>query len=79
MKKVSGGHWRSTCAGKTTAGSTWYKITVVKGKSVRSRFGVDAVYVASSLLRKVSLELEDPDRSGHLHPRPADEPRQQFD
>ena len=53
MKKVSGGRWRSTCAGKTKAGSSWYKITLVKGKSVRSRFGVDAVYVASSLLRKL--------------------------
>ena len=54
VKKVSGGRWRSTCAGKTKAGSSWYKITVVKGKSVHSRFGVDAVYVASSLLKKVS-------------------------
>ena len=53
VKKVSGGRWQSTCAGKTKAGSSWYKITVVKGKSVRSRFGVDAVYVASSLLRKL--------------------------
>ncbi|HEY6569932.1 MAG TPA: SH3 domain-containing protein [Candidatus Limnocylindrales bacterium] len=53
VKKVSGGRWRSTCAGNTKAGSSWYKITVVKGKSVRGRYGVDAVYVASSLLRKL--------------------------
>jgi len=53
VDKVSGGSWRSTCAGTTATGSSWYKITVANGKDVRTRFGVSAVYAKSSLFKKL--------------------------
>ena len=53
VDKVSGGSWRTICAGTTATGSSWYKITVANGKDVRSRFGVSYVYGASSLFQKL--------------------------
>ena len=53
VDKVSGSSWRTTCAGSTATGSSWYKITVANGKDVRARFGVSAVYAASSLFKKL--------------------------
>ena len=53
VDKVSGSSWKTTCAGSTSTGSSWYKITVANGKDVRSRFGLSAVYAASSLFKKL--------------------------
>jgi hypothetical protein len=53
VDKVSGGSWRTACAGTTATGSSWYKITVANGKDVRTRFGVSYVYGASSLFKKL--------------------------
>jgi GH25 family lysozyme M1 (1,4-beta-N-acetylmuramidase) len=53
VDKVSGSSWRTTCAGTTTTGSSWLKITVANGKDVRTRFGVSAVYGATSLFKKL--------------------------
>jgi hypothetical protein len=53
VDKVSGGSWRTSCAGTTATGSSWYKITVANGKDVRSRFGLSYVYGASSLFQKL--------------------------
>jgi len=53
VDKVSGGSWRTTCAGTTATGSSWYKITVANGKDVRTRFGLSYVYGASSLFQKL--------------------------
>ena len=53
VDKVSGGSWRTSCAGTTATGSSWYKITVANGKDARTRFGVSAVYAASSLFKKL--------------------------
>ena len=54
VAKVSGGSWRTTCAGSTTSGSSWYRLTVVNGKDVKTRYGVSYVYVASSLVKWIS-------------------------
>jgi GH25 family lysozyme M1 (1,4-beta-N-acetylmuramidase) len=53
VDKVSGGSWKTVCAGTTSRGSSWLKITVANGKDARSRFGVSAVYAASSLFKKL--------------------------
>jgi GH25 family lysozyme M1 (1,4-beta-N-acetylmuramidase) len=53
VDKVSGSSWRTSCAGTVATGSSWYKITVANGKDVRTRFGVSAVYAASSLFKKL--------------------------
>ena len=51
VTSVSGGSWRTTCAGKTTSGKTWYRIGAVNGKSVKSLYGVTYLYAASSLFK----------------------------
>jgi GH25 family lysozyme M1 (1,4-beta-N-acetylmuramidase) len=53
VDKISGGSWKTVCAGTTSTGSSWLKITVANGKDVRSRFGVSYVYAASSLFKKL--------------------------
>jgi GH25 family lysozyme M1 (1,4-beta-N-acetylmuramidase) len=51
--KVAGGSWRTSCDGKTATGSSWYKLTVVAGRTVGSRYGVTYAYAASSLLKSL--------------------------
>lgn len=46
---VRGGAWRATCAGATLSGRYWYRISVVDGRSVRSRYGVSYVYAGAWL------------------------------
>jgi lysozyme len=50
---VSGSHWRTTCAGVTKSGSSWYRISSIGGRSVRSLYGVSYLYAASSLFKSV--------------------------
>ena len=49
--KVTGGSWRTTCAGKAVSGKTWYRILSVNGKSVKSLYGVTYLYAASGLFK----------------------------
>lgn len=48
---VTGGSWRATCAGKTTSARSWYRISAVNGKSVKSLYGVTYLYAATSLFK----------------------------
>jgi len=48
---VTGGSWSSVCAGKAVAGSGWYRISAVNGKTVSSLFGVTYVYGATGLFK----------------------------
>ena len=54
VTKVSGGSWRASCAGTAVSGSTWYRISIIGGTRVSSRFGVSYVYAAAGLLRKTT-------------------------
>jgi GH25 family lysozyme M1 (1,4-beta-N-acetylmuramidase) len=47
----TGGAWRTTCAGKTVSGKTWFRILSVNGKSVKSLFGVTYLYAADGLFK----------------------------
>jgi stage II sporulation protein D len=51
---VSGGSWKTTCAGKSISGSSWYKITHVNGKTAKSLYGVTYVYGAKGLFKAVT-------------------------
>jgi hypothetical protein len=51
---VTGGRWRVTCAGKTVSGRSWYRISAINGKSVRSLFGRSYLYGATGLFKAVS-------------------------
>jgi len=44
----------ATSTGKTATGRTWYRISAVNGKSVRSLYGVTYVYAASSLFKTMT-------------------------
>src|SRR4051794_10072335 len=54
---VTGGSWRTTCAGKTTTGTTWYRISAINGKTVRSLYGVSYLYSVTSLWRAVAVPI----------------------
>ena len=50
VAKVSGGHYAARCAG-SQSGSTWYKVSAINGKSVKSLYGVTYVYGARRLFK----------------------------
>ncbi len=52
---VNGVAYRATCAGATTSGRAWYRISSIGGRSVRSLFGVSYLYAAAGLFRVVAV------------------------
>jgi hypothetical protein len=48
---VSGGTWRVTCAGRTVSGSTWYRISAINGRTVKSLYGLTYLYAATGLFK----------------------------
>jgi len=46
--KIYRGSWRTRCAGKVVFGRTWYRISAIGGKSVRSLYGVSYLYAQTS-------------------------------
>ena len=54
VTKVTGGSWRVNCAGRTISGNTWYRINMVKGQTVASRYGVSYVYAATALFKRAT-------------------------
>jgi uncharacterized protein YgiM (DUF1202 family) len=50
---VSGSHWSATCPG-AKAGTTWYRISAINGKSVSSLYGRSYLYAATGVLKKPS-------------------------
>lgn len=52
---VSGGRWRTACAGSTSSGYRWYRISAIGSRSVRSLYGVPYLYGATSLFKTVTV------------------------
>ena len=50
---LTGGKWRATCAGKTVAGTSWFRISAINGKTVKSLYGVSYLYAATGLFKAV--------------------------
>ncbi len=48
---VTGGSWKVNCTGKTVSGKTWYRISSINGKSVKSLYRVTYVYAATGLFK----------------------------
>jgi lysozyme len=46
---IRGGAYATTCAGRAVAGTIWYRISTVNGKSTASLYGVPYLYGASGL------------------------------
>jgi GH25 family lysozyme M1 (1,4-beta-N-acetylmuramidase) len=53
VAKVTGGHWSVRCAGSSSSGSAWWRITSINGKSVKALYGVSYVYGATALFKTV--------------------------
>jgi len=51
---VSGGRWHAECAG-SVRGNRWLKVVAINGRSVRSLYGVTAVYAARGLFTSIPL------------------------
>jgi GH25 family lysozyme M1 (1,4-beta-N-acetylmuramidase) len=49
VARVSGGSWKTTCNGVTKSGSSWFRISYVKGDSTANRYDRTYVYSATSL------------------------------
>ncbi len=47
---VTGGRWTVSCGGRST-GTRWYRISSINGKSVKARYGISYLYVATALVR----------------------------
>jgi stage II sporulation protein D len=52
---VTGGSWSAVCGGKAVAGSGWYRISAVNGKTVSSLYGVTYLYGATGLFKAVTV------------------------
>ena len=51
VAKVSGSRWSVRCAGSSSSGSSWWRITSINGRSVKSLYGVSYVYGATGLFK----------------------------
>jgi hypothetical protein len=54
VTSVAGGRWSQTCAGHALSGATWYRISAVNGKSVRTLYGVTYLYAPSRLFQSTA-------------------------
>jgi SpoIID/LytB domain protein len=52
---VTGGSWSSVCAGRAVAGSGWYRISAVNGKTVSTLYGVTYLYGATGLFKAITV------------------------
>jgi len=57
---VSGGAYRTTCAGRTVSGGRWFRISAINGRSVRSLYGVSYLYAATGLFRSATASVPAP-------------------
>jgi GH25 family lysozyme M1 (1,4-beta-N-acetylmuramidase) len=69
--KVTGGRWATRCAGRSAAGRTWYRITSINGRSVKSLYGIAYVYGATSLFRAAPAPAPAPTPTPTPTPPPA--------
>jgi GH25 family lysozyme M1 (1,4-beta-N-acetylmuramidase) len=51
---VGGSPYKTTCAGRAVSGKSWYKISAINGKSVKSLYGVAYLYGAQGLFKAIS-------------------------
>ncbi len=56
---VTGSGWRAVCSG-AKSGATWYRISHVNGKTVRSLYGVTYLFAASGLLKRAAAVTPPP-------------------
>ena len=67
---VTGSSWRATCSG-AKSGTTWYRISHVNGRTVRSLYGVTSVFAASGVLKRAPAASPAPVPPAPAEPAPA--------
>ena len=72
---VSGGPWKTTCAGNAVAGQTWYRISGVNGQSVKTLFRTTYVYAASGLFKSSLTPAAAPTPTPKPTPTPVATPK----
>jgi stage II sporulation protein D len=70
---VRGGTWRATCP-RAATGTTWIRITAINGRSVRSLYGISAVYAARPMFAVVASPKPTPTPSPKATPSPTPSP-----
>ncbi len=66
---VAGTAWTTNCPG-TKSGSTWYRISAVNGRTVRSLYGVTSLYAASGVLKRAVTATPPPPPTPPATPTP---------
>ncbi len=80
VTQVTGSSYSTTCAGKAVSGKSWYRISAVNGKSVKSLYGVTYLYSATGLYKSTVTTTQaptpdpDPDPAAHADPDPTPTP-----
>jgi Right handed beta helix region len=52
-RAVAGAAYSTTCAGRAVSGSTWFLISAINGKTVRSLYGIPYAYGAAGLFKTI--------------------------
>jgi GH25 family lysozyme M1 (1,4-beta-N-acetylmuramidase) len=71
---VSGGTWKVTCAGKTVSGNTWYRISAINGRTVKSLYGLTYLYAATGLFKAATTAAPVPTPAPTTVPTPIPTP-----
>jgi GH25 family lysozyme M1 (1,4-beta-N-acetylmuramidase) len=68
---VPGAAYSTSCAGVTRKGSTWYRISAIGGRSVKSLYGVTYLYAATGVFRVLSVSTTLYAQCGSVAVRPT--------
>jgi stage II sporulation protein D len=72
---VTGGSYASTCAGTSLSGTSWFKVSAINGKSIKSLYGVSYVYGAKKLFKTLLMPTPSPTATpSTTAPTPTAEP-----
>jgi GH25 family lysozyme M1 (1,4-beta-N-acetylmuramidase) len=54
-RAVPGTAYKTTCSGRTVSGSTWFLISAINGKTIKSLYGISYVYGAAGLFKTIPV------------------------
>jgi len=54
-RAVTGTAYKTTCSGRNVSGSSWFMISAINGKTVKSLYGISYVYGAAGLFKTIPV------------------------
>jgi GH25 family lysozyme M1 (1,4-beta-N-acetylmuramidase) len=54
-RAVTGAAYKTTCSGRPVSGSSWFLISAINGKTVKSLYGISYVYGAAGLFKTIPV------------------------